>query len=89
MGTVFAASKDGVMEVLCKVHRDKVSHKTRRDAQAALRLLKEWRRYDGHVYRCHDCNGYHVGRPNRRVRRKKFRRADDGRNLAGQWYGAE
>ena len=65
------------MEALCKAHRDKVSHKNRRVAQAMLRLLKGWKKnYDGHVYHCGDCNGYHVGRPDMRMHKRKIKRAN-------------
>lgn len=37
-------------------------HPTLRKAERHLRRLMKRRAYRGHVYRCRECGGYHVGR---------------------------
>lgn len=46
----------------------KQSHATLRKAERHLRRLMKRGPYRGHVYRCRQCGGYHVGRAERRAR---------------------
>lgn len=57
----------------CRVS-GKQSHSTREEAQRHLKALRhKMCKYDGEVYPCLSCRGFHVGRPRKGTHQNKYR----------------
>lgn len=63
--------------ILCH-QTGKHSHKSSGAAEAQLRGLVQRKGYDGHVYPCIYCQGWHVGRRKKNTHRNKYLTSDDG-----------
>jgi hypothetical protein len=59
------------MEVCAK--SGKHGHPSQGKAEAQLRNLKELNEYEGVVYACESCKGWHVGRLKQKAHKNKYK----------------
>lgn len=65
--------KEKFRDVIYCVETGKISHPSRGKAEAALRAIKKQKEeYQGHVYPCIYCQGFHFGRNQVGIHQSKF-----------------